>query len=303
MKSTILCPRCREPLDYSSGFSECLNKHQFPISNGILNLIPKVDDKSIIEEEQHWNDFAERGLKLNIVPNSFMNKKIYEDYRKVFHNAIASYWPDYASKEICMVDIGCGGGSAIDFLSQIGFGRVNYTGIDVSSKFMLMYDRINTIVPGNWNIQFIRYSANLGLFPENSLDLAFSSAALHHLDVDAVIEWVSKSLKPQGLFILNEPSNKNPFAKIGRKIIRDFHTETEAALSPYDIKDIAHRNNLHLVYEKGLHFISGPLEYLVGILKLPSPVAVFTYFLSKNIDRLVTSPGWSYSFTQIYKKR
>jgi SAM-dependent methyltransferase len=301
--STILCPSCREPLIPSSGYSECTNEHQFPVSNGILNLIPNIDDKSLIKEEQHWNSFAERGLKLNIVPNSFMNRKIYEDYRRVLQNAIALHRPDFALMNICMVDIGCGGGSAINFLSQMGFGGVSYTGIDVSSKFMLMCDRINRTVPHNWNIQFIRYSANSGLFPDASLDLAFSSAALHHLEVNAVVEWVSKSLKPQGLFVLNEPSSKNPFAKIGRRIIHDFHTETEAPLSPKAISHIAQKNDLHLIYERGLHFLTGPLEYLVGILKLPSPFAIFIYSISKNIDRFITSPEWNYTFTQIYKKR
>jgi SAM-dependent methyltransferase len=68
------------------------------------------------------------------------------------------------------------------------------------------------IIPDNWNIRFIRASANMGLFKENSLDIVFSASALHHLELNAVVEWVSKSLKPNELLILHEPSSGNPFA-------------------------------------------------------------------------------------------
>jgi SAM-dependent methyltransferase len=168
---------------------------------------------------------------------------------------------------------------------------------------MLMYDIIlNRELPKSWRVQFIRASANKSIFKDSSLDIVFSTSSLHHLDVNAVIFWISKALKPGGLFILNEPSEINPFARIGRKFIRNYHTKGEKPLLPNKLNRICQQHKLCLKYEKGLYFLTGPLAYLVGIFKLPNSFSVSAYHLSRYLDRLVTSPSWNYSFIQLYKK-
>ena len=116
--------------------------------------------------------------------------------------------------------------------------------------------------PRNWIAQFVRTSVALPTFKENSLDIAFSAAALHHLNVNDSIKWLSASIKKGGLLILNEPSIGNPFAKIGRKMTHGFHTKGEKPLLPGEIKDINSRTGLTLTYEKGLHFLTGSLQSL-----------------------------------------
>jgi SAM-dependent methyltransferase len=300
----ILCPTCREPININPSLSAsiCDKGHSFALRNGILDLLSGTNDENILEEEKHWDEFAQRG-RLSIAPNSFMKEKVFEHYRVTFQNLVSCEWPDISHKMLSIADIGCGSGSAIKYLGDLDFASVDYVGIDVSSKFMLMCDvMLNRELPKSWRVQFVRASANKSIFKDSSLDIVFSASALHHLEVDAVIYWISKALKPGGLFILNEPSEMNPFAKIGRKIIRDFHTKGEKPLLPNKLNRICQQNNLRLKYEKGLHFLTGPLEYLVGIFKLPNALSVSAYHLSRCFDRLVTSPSWNYSFIQMYKK-
>jgi SAM-dependent methyltransferase len=301
---TILCPICREPINInpSTPKSECDAGHSFALTNGILDLLSSTSEENILEEEKHWDRFAQR-RRLSIVPNSYMKKKVFEHYRLTFECLLFREWPDFSNKIISIADIGCGSGSAIRDLGNLDFASVDYVGIDVSSKLMSMFDAfLERELPKNWRLMFIRASANKSIFKDSSLDIVFSASALHHLDVNPVIKWVSKALKPGGLFILNEPSEMNPFAKIGRRVIRDFHTKGEKPLVPNKLKRICQQNDLSLKYEKGLHFLTGPLEYLVGIFKFPKALSISAYHLSRCFDRLVTSPSWNYSFIQMYKK-
>jgi SAM-dependent methyltransferase len=301
---TILCPTCREPINInsSSSSSKCNKGHSFALRNGILDLLSGTSEENILEEEKHWDKFAQRG-RLSIAPNSFMKEKVFEHYRLTFQSLVSCEWPDFSHKTLSIADIGCGYGSAIKFLGGLDFASVDYVGIDVSFKFMSMCDvMLNGELPKSWNVQFLRASANRSLFNDSSLDIVFSASSLHHLEVDTVISWISKALKPGGLFILNEPSEMNPFAKIGRKIIRNFHTKSEKPLLPNKLKQTCQNNSLSLKYEKGLHFLTGPLEYLVEIFKFPNAFSEAAYHLSRCFDRLVTSPSWNYSFIQLYKK-
>src|SRR5919106_157057 len=295
---TILCPTCREPIDINprSSSSKCNKGHSFALRNGILDLLSGTNDENILEEEEHWDKFAQRG-RLSIKPNSFMKEKVFEHYRLTFESLVSCEWPDVSQKTLSIADIGCGYGSAINFLGGLDFASVDYVGIDVSSKFMSMcHVMLNRELPKSWRVQFVRASANKSIFEDSSLDIVFSASALHHLEVDTVINWISKALKPGGLFILNEPSAMNPFAWIGRKIIYDFHTKGEKPLLPNKLNRICQQNNLRLKYERGLHFLTGPLEYLVEIFKFPNAFSAVAYHLSKSFDRLVTSPSWNYSF-------
>jgi SAM-dependent methyltransferase len=272
----------------------------FPVIDGILNLLPDISDAKLLNEEKHWDSVADKG-KMKIVPNEYISTRIVEDYRKTFEKCIKTAWPGTYPPLVNIADIGCGSGSAITYLHKLEFQHVDYVGIDVSLKIMRMHTR-DEVVPDNWKIRFVKASANVGIFEKNSLDIVFSASSLHHLDLASVIEWVSNSLKPNGLLILNEPSSSNPFAKIGRKVVRDFHTKGEKPILPKHVKQIAHKHNLVLVYEKGLHYLTGSLQYLIGMAKLPFSLAFCVYHISRLVDYLITPPSWNYSFIQVYKK-
>jgi SAM-dependent methyltransferase len=292
----LLCPVCKEHIKIGISWGACAKGHKFTIRNNIIDLLGNIDDEVLQEEEKHWDHYA-------IEVNSFIKAKIFKDYDTLFYKYITDEWPDYSRKNICAVDIGCGSGTAIRFLVSINFAKVDYLGMDISLHSMLRCEEVSTSrLPPNWKVQFVRASANMSLFKDNSLDIVFSTSALHHLHVDDVIKWISKSLKSGGLFILNEPSEMNPIAKLGRKVIRDLNTKGEKPLLPKKIRKIASEYNLHLRYEKGLHFLSGPLMYCVEILHLPTPLSVFSYYLSRLFDRFIFSPSWNYSFVQVYRR-
>jgi SAM-dependent methyltransferase len=295
----LLCPICNEHIEIGVSLCVCARGHEFSIRNNIIDFLPNIDDEVLLEEERHWDHYAIKGM----MANTYIKSKSIKDYDSLFYRCITAEWPDYSQKNICVVDIGCGSGSAIRFLVGINFAKVDYVGIDISLLSMLRCDEFSiSALPPSWRVQFVRASANTSLFKHNSLDIVFSTSALHHLRVDEVIKWASNSLKHGGLFILNEPSEMNPFAKLGRKVVRDFHTKGEKPLRPENIKKIATKHNLHLRYEKGLHFLSGPMMYCVEILHFPTPFSILSYYISRLFDRFIFSPSWNYSFVQVYRR-
>jgi SAM-dependent methyltransferase len=296
----ILCPICNQPIGISVTSCACAKGHKFTMRNNIIDFLPNIDDETLKEEEKHWDQYAKEGTA-SIEPNSYIKSKILKDYETLFYRFITNEWPDYPQKSICIAEIGCGYGSALRFLTGINFANVDYIGIDISLQSMLTNEDNKSFKP-NWKVRFVRASANSGLFKDNTLDMVFSTSALHHLRVNDVIKWTSKSLKSGGLLIMNEPSDMNPFAKLGRKFVKGFHTKGEKPLHPKEVKKIANEYNLHLKYEKGLHFLSGPMMYCVEILRFPVPISVLAYSVSKVFDRFIISPSWNYSFVQVYRR-
>ncbi|HJR48880.1 MAG TPA: class I SAM-dependent methyltransferase [Nitrososphaeraceae archaeon] len=297
----ILCPICHEPVKIDQTSCVCTNGHNFTvIKNRIIDFLPNIDDQSLKEEEEHWDHYARIGT--GNITNHYIKSKIFRDYDDLFQSCITDHLPDYSQRSVSVAEIGCGPGSAIRFLIDINFAKLDYTGIDLSLQAMLSAIDLYGSPKPTWRFRFARASANIAIFKDNSLDIIFSASALHHLQVDEVIKWVSKSLKSGGLFIIHEPSEMNPFARIGRKFIREFHTKGERPLHPERLKKISREYDLDLVFEKGLHFLSGPMMYCVQLLHFPGPLSVLSYSVSKFIDRLVISPSWNYSFIQVYRK-
>lgn len=293
----LACPCCGMSINFHSTHAKCETGHLFNVLDGIIDLMPNILDPNLVNEEQFWNGVAKKGWPESIERmNPYMDSKMFEDYKRVCQQFIIKKWPDYNQKKVSIGEIGCGNGSGISYLENMEFLDVNYLGIDISIDMMRLAR--SRAMPPNWNVLFAKTSGNICVFKQGSFDIIFSISVLHHFDPNKVFGCVSKSLKDDGLFIVNEPSERNPFAKIGRKLGIGY-----GALLPTRIRDLALNNGLDLVYEKGLHFFTWPLYYVLLPAKPPKAVAAFAYYLSNAVDSLVKSPSLNYCFIQVYKKR
>lgn len=292
----IICPICNTDLVYSTKEVKCSNQHNFPIKNNIIDLSPTIQDEYLKNEEQHFDKYATTG-KMSISRNAFFVKQHLEDLDRVLKRCLYQIWPDIQKRNVKIAEIGCGDGSGIQRLKNIPFSKVDYVGADISLKIMEKFN----IKPKNWKIQFVRTDVNTCPFKHEFYDIVIIIGALHHLRMTSIMKWIPKVLKKNGLLILDEPSSKNPFANIGRKFLKDFHTENEKPISINDIKKLAIDNNLQLIYEKGFDFLSGPGQYLFGTINNKS-ISTILYYISRSFDKLVKSPQYNYHFLQIYEK-
>ena len=154
------------------------------------------------------------------------------------------------------------------------------------------------IRPGRGGDERLQRCATAGVHPDRVLVVRLRRSVL----VPAVPGPSSKSLKKGGIFILCEPSSKNPFASVGRRILKGFHTPGEKPLEPSEVQGLAEKNGLTMVYQKGEHFLTGPMEYLLGLRNVPVILVKLIYYLTTKVDLIIRSPSYNYDFIQAYKK-
>lgn len=84
--------------------------------------------------------------------------------------------------------------------------------------------------------EFHLMDANNLAFEDESFDVVFGGAILHHLDVEKTLRQVHRVLKPNGFILFLEPLNMNPIYKIYRKLNPHERTPDEHALVSSDFK-------------------------------------------------------------------
>lgn len=289
----LLCPECDDVITDTACKS---GKHRFESKAGVLDLMPQITDNRLIEEIQYTDRVAESG-KMVINVDEYMYAEMFNLLQKIFLDHIIS---NFDVNSLTIGEIGCGEGSAITYLRDIPF-KVDYYGADISLKIMQAGLK-RTYIPDTWKVNFFRTTAEKQLFADNSLDVLFSSAALHHLELRSSIEWMARTLKQGGLLIICEPSQNNIFASIGRKLVPAINTGGEHPLDHVEVQRLVRENGLELLHERGLFYLSGALEYLVWMMHSPLWLSKAIYAISRRIDNMVKSPDKAYAFLQIYRK-
>ncbi len=92
-----------------------------------------------------------------------------------------------------------------------------------------------------FEIDFQIMDANELEFPDESFDVVYGGAILHHLDIEQTLSHVHRVLKPNGSILFLEPLNMNPLYKIYRKCNPRERTPDEHALVQSDFKIIKER--------------------------------------------------------------
>ncbi len=121
---------------------------------------------------------------------------------------------DVAGKRI--VDFGCGSGANSVLLAGRG---AHVWGIDISEDLLRLARRRLAVSGRDGGATFIAGSAHDMPFPDNSIDIVFGIAILHHLDLGLVSREVLRVLKPGGRAIFQEPVRNSPTLRFVRSLI------------------------------------------------------------------------------------
>ena len=114
---------------------------------------------------------------------------------------LKSMLPDLAGKTV--IDLGCGYGWFCRSARELGAAQV--TGVDISEKMLARAAEL-TADPA---ITYLRRDLEDVKLEDNSLDLVYSSLALHYLpELDTLFRHVQRALKPGGslVFSMEHPS-------------------------------------------------------------------------------------------------
>lgn len=115
-----------------------------------------------------------------------------------------------------VVDFGCGSGANTALLAGRG---AHVWGIDISEDLLRLGQRRLAISGRAGGATFIAGSAHDMPFPDNSIDVLFGIAILHHLDLDLVSKEVRRVLKPGGRAIFQEPVRNSAVLRFLRSLI------------------------------------------------------------------------------------
>ena len=121
---------------------------------------------------------------------------------------------DVAGKRV--VDFGCGSGANTALLAGRG---AHVWAIDISEDLLRLGRRRLTVSGHDGEATFIAASAHDLPFPDNSVDVVFGMAILHHLDLDLVSREVRRVLKPGGRAIFKEPVRNSAAIRFVRRLI------------------------------------------------------------------------------------
>ena len=115
-----------------------------------------------------------------------------------------------------VLDFGCGSGANTALLTGRG---AHVWAIDISEDLLRLGRRRLAVSGREGQATFIAGSAHDLPFPDNSIDVVFGMAILHHLDLDLVSREVRRVLKPGGRAVFKEPVRNSAVIRFLRKLV------------------------------------------------------------------------------------
>lgn len=115
-----------------------------------------------------------------------------------------------------ILDIGCGSGANTLVLSGRG---AHVCGVDVSADLIRLARRRLAVNGRPGGAEFVVGSAHDLPMPDNSIDIVFGIAILHHLDLELVSREVQRVLRPGGRAIFQEPCRNSRLVRFVRRLI------------------------------------------------------------------------------------
>lgn len=188
-------------------------------------------DKRIEREKIFHNQRFNEG-------DQFIRKHKIAPFYSIAQNSFEAYndfiLQNCEKSNISVLEFGCGvGGIAFD-LARKG---ANVVGIDISEEAVKKAEKSKEDYGiSNEKLCFIVMNAEKLEFENNSFDLIYGSAILHHLELEKALYDIKKKLKNGGKAIFLEPLGHNPLINIYRKFTSNIRTPDEHPLVMKDIR-------------------------------------------------------------------
>jgi len=136
-----------------------------------------------------------------------------------------------------LLDVGCGDGENAVMLAQLG---ALVTGIDISPKAIDLAWKRAEMNGVKDSVRFCCSPLESADFPQNSFDIIWGDAILHHLiaELDRVVHKLTEWAKPGALLLFGEPTNFNNALRKFRFMlpVKTDATPDERPLEPADLE-------------------------------------------------------------------
>ena len=144
---------------------------------------------------------------------------------------------DVRGKQV--LDFGCGSGENIPMLARLG---AKVWAIDISEQLLNIARRRLLVNGYTSDVNFIVASAYDVPLPDESVDVVFGMAILHHLELPLAAREVKRVLRKGGRAIFKEPVRNSKLLNLARRLIPYRSAEIspfERPLTDNELKDFA----------------------------------------------------------------
>lgn len=180
--------------------------------------------------------------KINLLnEKNFENKKIANcntrKNQEKFYNIFQPIYDDFdrlikkRSFNKSVLEIGCSqGNNAFKLFRK----TKNYVGVDISDLAILSANKRKNINKLS-HFKFINMDVHSMNFENESFDIIYANAVLHHLDLELFLNEAYRILKKGGILIFNEPLGTNFIFNLYRRFTPNSRTSDEF---PFDNKEL-----------------------------------------------------------------
>ncbi|WP_375177135.1 class I SAM-dependent methyltransferase [Marinobacter mobilis] len=205
-----------------------------------------MDDKVLESRHRSEEEFHDRKYS---VDNSSPKHYSYGPTYRIFKN-MKNMLGNVEGKNI--LEYGCGNGWMTAELAAMGANHLNT--FDISDEAVKSTKELLVKRGLEQGVSVDKMAAEALAYPDNTFDVIFGFAILHHLDLDIAISELYRVLKPGGIAIFAEPLESNPAIRIYRYFTPQYRTPDE---EPIKIKAFSKRLESFSGFEyDGYYFVS-----------------------------------------------
>lgn len=189
-----------------------------------------------LKSERHFHDEWAR----TIDPETVLVKESFEAITAIENRFVLSRLGEIRGKR--MLDVGCGSGEAAIYFAQRG---AVVTALDISGAFLRVVAALSR--KHGTPVSAIIAPVEFLPFPDETFDIVYGNAVLHHVEFLDAMREVHRVLKPGGRAFFIEPLAYNPVINVYRRMAGTMRTPDEKPLS------LANVRRLHGLYRSVEH--------------------------------------------------
>jgi 2-polyprenyl-3-methyl-5-hydroxy-6-metoxy-1,4-benzoquinol methylase len=201
-----------------------------PTPSALASAIPVALVDRARREREFFNQHSDPGK----IPDQLL---IVPQHMEAIPPEVADCFPSFAGKSVC--EVGCGYGVLSAYFAQQG---AQVFGFDVAETNVMVAARTARVNGVSDRIFLQVMQGECLAFADDTFDLVFGNAVLHHLDIAVSAHEIFRILKPGGVAIFREPLGENRLLEWLRncswRSTHHRHTEDEHSLLYRDVETL-----------------------------------------------------------------
>lgn len=188
-----------------------------------------------------------------------------DSFLTILEEEAYKYFPNLKRKKLLFYGCGVNWAKAYYFYKSGAY----VSAIDISSRSIELMQHKTTLEGAQDRIEFIQMDCTNLDYPDETFDVIYGRAILHHLDLTEANQELLRVLKKDGVAVFIEPLGMNPIINLYRRLTPNMRTVDEKPLNYDDINNLA--NGFSSVTYKEMTLLGLPIIISQSLLRRGDP--------------------------------